>query len=625
MRCRDFLHMAGHVQSESCYNVRDASLNAGIVKSIRAFLGVGIGFLLAPSVVFAQDSAATVAGAAGLGTSSVLTTIGTVISVVLGLVGVIFLVLLIYSGWLWMTAGGSEEQIKKAKKTLVNGVIGIIITFSAYAIASFVLSAIGDATGINSSTNGSVTVEALSGSLGSGIVRDHYPARSATGIARNTRIMVTFKREMDVASFIDGYNSDPTATALNTSNVHIYARDSAEGEAGALTDVNVAFTEDLKTFVFDPVEYLGSATDNTWYTVSLGTSIKDADGANAFTGSHSGGYEWSFEVSTTVDLTPPTVTSIVPSADGEYDRNITVEMTFSEAIDPTSATGTRLATSGFQNIQTVGTSGSPEPGTYEISNAYRTVTFTPTSDCGGKTNSCGEVMYCLPGNESITVTASSATTTSNPPQADSFPYDGVVDASANSLDGNDDGTAGDDYAWKFTTTNDVNLDGAAIATISPDLGEEGVALDADITVTFDSIMRASTLTSDNIAMENVETSSNTSHEMWYVVTSNQLQQDGTPVTSPSQTAVQSTANIAHGVFLESVNGLTYMYGVLAEQGVRNAYQNCFVPAKGPDVVAGTCDPNDPTSDCCAVDEDTPSCCNGTPGATSCDFFTPSNE
>ncbi|MEK7459107.1 MAG: hypothetical protein AAB663_01735, partial [Patescibacteria group bacterium] len=152
-----------------------------------------------------------------------------------------------------------------------------------------------------------------------------------------------------------------------------------------------------------------------------------------------------------------------------------------------------------------------------------------------------------------------------------------------------------------------------------------IALDTDITITFNDVMRGSTLTSDNVSMENVEASANTSHEMWYTVGSTQLQSDGTEVTSPSQTAVKTKAEIGHGVFLESVDGLTYMYGVLTSAGVRNQYQNCFVPAYGPDVTAGTCDPNDATSDCCAVDDDTPSCCNGTPGADSCDFFTPSNE
>lgn len=586
-----------------------------------------LGLLLLPISAFAQDSAADVATAAGFSTGSVLTTIGTIISVILGFVGVIFLLLLIYSGFVWMTAGGEEEKIKKAKRTLINATIGIIITFSAYAIASFIMNAIADATGTEygDGTTGTVPPCINCSALGSGPIRDHYPARSATGIARNTRIMVTFKEQMDVASFITGYNSDTTLTAINSENIHIYSRDADEGEDGALTNVNVYFTEDLKTFVFDPEEYLGSAAEDTFYTVSLGNAIRNAEGESVFVGSYSGGYEWSFEVSTVIDLEPPVISSIIPSANAEYDRNITVEITFNEAIDPTSSTGTRTDTSGFQNIQTVGESLVAEAGYYEISNGYRTITFTPADDCGGETNSCGEAMYCLPGDEAITVTAYAASTTIDQPQADSFPYDGIVDAAANSLDGNDDGTAGDDFAWSFTTTDDINLDGAVVETITPDISAEDVLLDTDVVITFDGVMRASTLTNENIGMENIEVTSNESHEMWYSVGSAQLQADGTPVTSPTQTAVQTTAEVGHGVFLESVDGLTYMYGTVVGQGVRNQYQNCFVPGMGPDVAAGTCDPNDPSSDCCLVDDDTPSCCNGTPGTATCDFFTPSNE
>ncbi len=576
------------------------------------FVAVMFSVLFLPYIVFA-DTASDVATTAGYSTTqSLLGTIGTIISVVLGLLGVIFLILLIYSGWVWMTAGGEEEKINKAKRILINAVVGLVITLSAYAIASFLLNAIGDATtNSGGSTNGSVTTEALSGSLGSGSIQDHYPSRNATGIARNTRIMVTFKRAMDPASFIEGYNADNTATTINASNVAIYP--TAEGEGAAITAADVYFTEDMKTVVFDPTDYLGSADADTSYTVSLDTDIAYANGDDAFTGSYSGGYEWSFEVSTVVDLDPPTVTGIAPSASGTYDRNITVELTFNEAIDPTSATGTRTATSGFQNIQTVGDAGTAEAGTYEISNSYRTVTFTTANACG--TNSCGETIYCLPGLQTITVTAYAATTTNSPPQADSFPYDGITDTAANSMDGNDDGTAGDDYTWTFSTTDDINLTGPTIESISPNILEEGVALDQSVVVTFDSVMKTSSLTNANITMENDETSTNTSHEMWYTVGNVNLQADGTTVTSPSQTAAQTEATISHGVFLESIDGLTYLYGVAVGQGVRNEYQNCYSPAEGPTVSGGTC----------AVGDTSPSCCNGDPSAAACDFFSPTNE
>jgi len=63
---------------------------------------------------------------------------GQIIGVVLSFVGVLFLILIIYAGLLWMTAQGNEQKITKAKDLLVNAVIGLIIVFAAYAITAFV-------------------------------------------------------------------------------------------------------------------------------------------------------------------------------------------------------------------------------------------------------------------------------------------------------------------------------------------------------------------------------------------------------------------------------------------------------------------------------------------------------
>jgi hypothetical protein len=52
--------------------------------------------------------------------------------------GVIFLVLFIVSGYQWMTAGGNEEQIEKAKKRMGNAAIGTIIVLMAWALTRFV-------------------------------------------------------------------------------------------------------------------------------------------------------------------------------------------------------------------------------------------------------------------------------------------------------------------------------------------------------------------------------------------------------------------------------------------------------------------------------------------------------
>lgn len=61
-----------------------------------------------------------------------------VISAFLGLLGIIFLVLIIFAGYNWMTAGGDEEKVAKAKETLSRAIIGLIIIIAAYAITYFV-------------------------------------------------------------------------------------------------------------------------------------------------------------------------------------------------------------------------------------------------------------------------------------------------------------------------------------------------------------------------------------------------------------------------------------------------------------------------------------------------------
>ncbi len=74
------------------------------------------------------------------------TTIAKIINVALGLLGIIAVVIILLGGFKWMTSGGSEEKVGEAKKLLMAGVIGLIIILAAYAIATFVINALVNAT-----------------------------------------------------------------------------------------------------------------------------------------------------------------------------------------------------------------------------------------------------------------------------------------------------------------------------------------------------------------------------------------------------------------------------------------------------------------------------------------------
>lgn len=67
------------------------------------------------------------------------TKVGKVINVVLQFLGVVVLGVVLYAGFLWITAGGNEEQVAKAKKWIINSVIGSIVIGMAYAISAFIL------------------------------------------------------------------------------------------------------------------------------------------------------------------------------------------------------------------------------------------------------------------------------------------------------------------------------------------------------------------------------------------------------------------------------------------------------------------------------------------------------
>jgi cytochrome bd-type quinol oxidase subunit 2 len=72
--------------------------------------------------------------ATGVDEFSMSILIGQVVSVFLGLLGIIFVVLMIYGGYNYMIARGEEEKVNKAIDTIRRAVVGLIIVMSSYAV-----------------------------------------------------------------------------------------------------------------------------------------------------------------------------------------------------------------------------------------------------------------------------------------------------------------------------------------------------------------------------------------------------------------------------------------------------------------------------------------------------------
>lgn len=91
------------------------------------------------------------------GNSNLATIISILIQTILGFLGIVFLVLTIMAGFKWMTSQGNEDEIKKAKGSLKNSIIGLLIVIAAYTITYSVF------TYLPFASNGSGTGGAIGG------------------------------------------------------------------------------------------------------------------------------------------------------------------------------------------------------------------------------------------------------------------------------------------------------------------------------------------------------------------------------------------------------------------------------------------------------------------------------
>jgi hypothetical protein len=112
-----------------------------------------LSMIIVPSLAFAEninndiiDKAADFAGDIGLtgdpAKTTPITIIVDVINVALGLLGLFFVILIMYAGFTWMTSQGDKDKVQKAKDTIKNGIYGIVIILLAYLIANWVFDAV---------------------------------------------------------------------------------------------------------------------------------------------------------------------------------------------------------------------------------------------------------------------------------------------------------------------------------------------------------------------------------------------------------------------------------------------------------------------------------------------------
>ncbi len=75
----------------------------------------------------------------GIAQMSPVLIVANIVRIALSFIGIGTIILLVYAGFLWMTSGGEDSQISKAKSLIKNGIIGLIIITMAYSITSYVI------------------------------------------------------------------------------------------------------------------------------------------------------------------------------------------------------------------------------------------------------------------------------------------------------------------------------------------------------------------------------------------------------------------------------------------------------------------------------------------------------
>jgi len=590
----------------------------------------------------------------------------------LGLVGLVLVVIIMYAGYLWMTAGGNEDQITQAKSVIRNAVIGLAIILSAYSIVSFAMNLLGYNTGNgdDSGINPPMTENlAGSGALGQ-TIKDHYPARDQKDVPRNSKIVISFFRPILPSSFITDTNANGiygdcvpttthafnwnldcdhvTTTASGLSDDFINVKNAKTGQSvtglvalastSTVNGVDGVFTLVLKPITNTEDEtggYLGSDNEFVQYTVTLGKSLLSDDALNnnpPFFNSPNPNnryYSWSFTCDTTLDLTPPHVVSVFPDATKVHPRNTVIQISFDKPMNPIGLQGNFItgqssnyfslnADDSKNSLFMANNSKQMPAGTWLLVNNFKTLEFTPSATCGK--NACGDTVYCLPSCTGSTCTEPYKFILKTAAVAgsgfSSIPFTGVDDLSGNALDGNHD------MVRQNPTTTTPIFDKWRV----PDNFSANFTIDKNLDLISPYIANIT----PGIAASNVQPEA-----PWEITFSKSLNIgsvynigiDEYPAStngvaiwkSPTVTGTNfSMVSLSHGPFLKVVNK---MYMPYVPSQVTDVNFNCFYPGLGPKTngvaCSGLTSDGKPQTNCCQVGNTAANdfCCNGTATAS----------
>ncbi|PIY97225.1 MAG: hypothetical protein COY66_00555 [Candidatus Kerfeldbacteria bacterium CG_4_10_14_0_8_um_filter_42_10] len=333
----------------------------------------------------------------GLGTADLLDTVISVLQWILGLLGLVAVIIVLYGGFVWMTAGGNQEKIKKAKKILMNALIGLAIILLSWAIVYFVMGIINNSTNPSPASCGSgppcTSPEICCPGydycdlpancpVGPGFTPEFIIRSFATACEDSlaphedvflcSSIAINFNNVIQIPTVENAVNAGDLiiekcddGAACTTTSAPAPLLDPQVWSGSTPQGVNSEWVAASKSIVFYHIPYLFEAF--TYYRVTITEEITDTDGREITKCEKEGGtpipgcvlnsgkWTWIFQTNDEVDTVPPEIVQASPEFDTtktppQYpNRNVSMApiiwANFSEMIDPITVTEANITVS----------------------------------------------------------------------------------------------------------------------------------------------------------------------------------------------------------------------------------------------------------------------------------------
>ena len=266
------------------------------------------GILTAASFVFAQSDLGLndFANQTSLGTKPLGQIIAEIVRIFLSILGIIAVIIILYAGFLWMTAAGNADKIATAKKLIINAVIGLAIILASLAITQFILSALQNATG----TRIEGTEEGAGGG-GEGFGSDSFALQ---GISPRGNVAI---RNVVVRVAL---NHAPSASTINGNVLVIKKSDNS------ITDMSFTISNNSIDLIPSlscpaPNASVKCLEANTAYRVEVKTGLKDSGGKSLVCGGLAPSCTAEFTTGSLIDTAPPTVNITYPDPGQSVPQN----------------------------------------------------------------------------------------------------------------------------------------------------------------------------------------------------------------------------------------------------------------------------------------------------------------